>query len=197
MSLVPPRSPHAMASPPIAEIIPRHPSVRAPDEPDPPASAGRDLAWGDLESILRDGSGTTWLSVRTSESVHVRPIFAAWTGTSFVFASNPGAAKSRHLEADGSCSLAIDLGRAHLVVEGTAAKVTGPDDLARASRTLHDVYGWPTTVVGDQLDAPYAAPSSGGPPFDAYEVTPGRAFAFPTDDQFDPTRFTFVGQGPA
>ena len=124
--------------------------------------------------------------------MHVRPIFAAWTGTSFVFASNPGAAKSRRLDADGHCSLAIDLGRAHLVVEGTAERLTGEADLTRASTAMREVYGWPTTVVGDHLDAEGAAPSSGGPPFNAYEVTPARAFAFPTEDQFDPTRFTFA-----
>lgn len=59
-----------------------------------------------------------------------------------------------------------------------------------------DVYGWPTTVVCDELDAAYAAPSSGGPPFSAYEVTPRRAYAFPTNDQFDPTRFTFAAAQP-
>jgi hypothetical protein len=181
-----------MTSPPTAEIIPRHPSVRAPDQPGLPGAA-----WADLDDLLRNGSGTTWLSVNAGDAVHVRPIFAAWTGTTFVFASNPKAAKSRHVEANGRCSLSIDLRQAHLVIEGTAVRLTDSVDLARASRALHDVYGWPTTVAGDQLDAPYAAPSSGGPPFNAYEVTPTRAFAFPTDEQFDPTRFTFGVQEPA
>ena len=175
-----------MAMHPHAEIIPRSPRTLAPGDPDLPAAA-----WADLERLLLDGSGTTWLSVRGDHGVHVRPIFAAWTGTSFTFASNPHAAKSRHLDADGSCSLAIDLGVAHLVVEGRAARLTGEAALTRASTAMREVYGWTTTVVGDRLDAEVAAPSSGGPPFDAYEVTPAKAFAFPTDDRFDPTRFTF------
>jgi hypothetical protein len=78
-----------------------------------------------------------------------------------------------------------------VVVEGVAARLTGEHDLTRASHALRDVYGWPTTVVGDELEAPFAAPSSGGPPFRAYELTPAKAFAFPTDDQFEPTRFTW------
>jgi hypothetical protein len=53
-----------------------------------------------------------------------------------------------------------------LVVEGTAVRVTATPALERASRALVEVFDWPTTVVGDELDAPYAA----------------RAFAFPTDD---------------
>ena len=176
-----------MASRPDAEIIPRtHPRTRPPGDPDLPGAT-----WTDLEGLLLEGAGTTWLSVRRPHGVHVRPVFAAWTGATFVLASKASAAKSRHLDLDGHCSLAIDLGRAHVVVEGTAARLTGAVDLARASRAMLEVYDWPTTVVGDELDAPYAAPTSGGPPFRAYEVTPVRALAFPTDDQFEATRFTF------
>ena len=69
--------------------------------------------------------------------------------------------------------------------------ITTPHDLERAVAAFADVYGWPTTVAGDVIDAPYAAPSSGGPPFRVYELTPIRAHAFPTADQFEPTRFVF------
>ena len=176
-----------MTAHPHAEIIPRtHPRTRPEGDPDLPAAA-----WPDLEDHLREGSATSWLSVSTPHGVHVRPLFAAWTGTTFVFASNPDAVKSRHLDTEGRCTLAVDLGNAHLVVEGSAARLTGAPDLDRASRALLEVFDWPTTVVGDELDAPYAAPTSGGPPFRAYEVTPTRAFVFPTDDRFEPTRFTF------
>jgi hypothetical protein len=187
MSSRPPSGRSLVASQPLTEIIPRtHPATRPPGEPDlSPAD------WPELEALLREGSATTWLSVPSPDGVHVRPLFAAWTGSSFVLASKARAMKSRRLDSDGRCSLAIDLGRAHLVVEGDAIRLTGAADLDRASQAMRDVYDWPTTVVGDELDAPYAAPSSGGPPFRAYEITPVRAFAFPTDDQFEPTRFTF------
>ena len=99
--------------------------------------------------------------------------------------------KSRRLDEDGRCSLAIDLSQAHLVVEGMAIRLTAEVDLDHTSRTMMDVYDWPTTVVDGELDAPYAAPTSGGPPFRVYEITPQRAFTFPTNDQFEPTRFTF------
>ena len=176
-----------VASRPLTEIIPRtHPLTRPAGEPNLlPAE------WPELEALLREGSGTTWLSVPSPDGVHVRPLFAAWTGSSFVLASKDRAVKSRRLDEDGRCSLAIDLGRAHLVVEGMAIRLTEEADLDRASRAMMDVYDWPTTVVGGELDAPYAAPTSGGPPFRVYEITPQRAFAFPTNDQFEPTRFTF------
>lgn len=161
------------------------PYTRAPGDPAlPPA------AWPEIERLLRD-AGTTWLSVAAPHGVHVRPLFAAWTGSTFVIASKASAVKARRLEADGRCALALDLRHAHVVVEGTAARLTGPADLARASAALLDVYGWPTTVLGSQLDAPYAAPTAGAPPFSAYEIRPARILAFPTDDQFRPTRYTF------
>ncbi|WP_067654897.1 hypothetical protein [Nocardia harenae] len=121
--------------------------------------------------------------------MHTRPIFAAWTGREFVFASNAGAAKTPHLDADGSASLAIDLSSVHLVVEGHAARVVSGAGLAAASTAFREVYDWPTTVAGDELDAPYGAPTSGGPPYRVYALTPVRAFAFPTADQVHPTRF--------
>lgn len=149
-------------------------------------------AWSDVEASLRSGSAVSWLSIRgRSGGVRTRPIYAAWGGTSFFFASKASSAKTGDLQGDGAVSLAIDLITVHLVVEGTAGQLTADRDLRRASGALRDVFGWPTQVIGEELDAPYAAPTSGGPPFQAWELTPARAFAFPTQDQVEPTRFVF------
>jgi hypothetical protein len=149
-------------------------------------------SWPRIEGRLRSGAAVTWLSLRSERGVHTRPVFAAWTGTSFVHASNPGAVKTRHLEAGHPCSLALDLGPVHLAVEVRPARLTVQAELERAVAAFSDVYGWPTTVVGDEIDAPFAAPTSGGPPFRVYELTPIRAFAFPSSgDEFEPTRFVF------
>lgn len=149
-------------------------------------------AWSDVEASLRSGFAVNWLSVRgRSGGVRTRPIYAAWGGTSFFFASRASSAKTADLRGDGAVSLAVDLTTVHLVVEGTAAHLAADRDLSRASAALLDVFGWPTHVTGEELDAPYAAPTSGGPPFQAWELTPARAFAFPTQDQVEPTRFVF------
>lgn len=123
--------------------------------------------------------------------MHTRPLFAAWTGVSFVFATKATAVKTAHLATDGRVSLAIDVGSLHVVVEGTAVRLTSTADLERASAALRQVYEWPTEVVGDELDASYAAPTSGGPPFQAWELVPAKVIALPTDDDFEPTRFLF------
>jgi pyridoxamine 5'-phosphate oxidase-like protein len=137
--------------------------------------------------------GWFWLAtVRADGAPHVVPVFAAWADGSFFVASKDTAAKSRHLDADGRCVLSQDAGDLHLVVEGSARKVTDDAGLARASAAFAAVYDWPTRVDAGRLDADYGAPTSGGPPYDVYEVTPVKAFGFPTDgESFTPTRWRF------
>jgi hypothetical protein len=78
------------------------------------------------------------------------------------------------------------------VGEGTARRVTDEAALRRASAAFTDVYGWPATVAGERLDAEFGAPTSGGPPYDVYEIVPEMAFAFPTDGETTtPTRWRF------
>ena len=65
-------------------------------------------------------------------------------------------------------------------LEAVPARLMERSDLERASAAFREVYDWPTTVLG-----------SGGPPFRAHDLTSLRAHAFPTNDQIEPTRFTF------
>lgn len=148
-------------------------------------------SWAALEERLAAGEAATWLSLRSEDGVHTRPVFAAWTGHSFVHASNPRAVKTRYLDAGERCSLALQLDGTHLVIEAEPTRLTTGADLERARVAFDEVYGWPVTVTGDLIDAPYAAPTSGGPPFRVYELTPVRAHALPTEDTFQPTRFVF------
>lgn len=110
---------------------------------------------------LRKGSATFWLAtLRRDGARHVRPVFAAWTGTSFVVASNHDAAKSRNMRAGGRATITTDIGSLHIVVEGHARRVTDRERLQLASRAMQEVFGWPTEVVGEELDAEYGAPTS-------------------------------------
>jgi hypothetical protein len=137
--------------------------------------------------------GWFWLATVSADGApHVVPVFAAWGGSTFFVASKNTARKSHHLNADARCVLTHDAGDMHLVVEGVARKVTDDASLAMASAAFAAVYDWPTTASGGKLDADYGAPTSGGPPYDVYEVTPAKAFGFPTDgESFTPTRWRF------
>lgn len=148
--------------------------------------------WAEAERRFAKG-GWFWLStVRADGAPHAVPVFAAWGGESFFVASKDTAAKSRDLEADGRCVLSHDAGDLHLIVEGRARRITDADALARASEAFATVYEWPTRVGDGRLDADYGAPTSGGPPYDVYEVAPRKAFGFPTDGvSFTPTRWRF------
>jgi hypothetical protein len=150
--------------------------------------------WGQVAEVLGSGeAGPFWLSVsRGEDPPHVRPLFAAWGGESFYLASKSSAAKTAHLRRHPNASISIALDDLHVVVEGRATRVTDTDALAVASTAMLEVFGWPTRVAGDELDADYGAPTSGGPPYQVFELVPVTGYAFPLRDQVHPTRWTFL-----
>jgi hypothetical protein len=173
---------------PRSEVIARRGSGTAPAGRTPDLEP---IPWTRVDADLRRGEATCWLSAPTRRGVHTRPVFAAWTGESFVVASNAAAVKTRHLGTGGRCSLALGPSGAHLVFEVEPHRLTRREDLATAVTAFSEVYQWPTRIAGEERDAPYAAPTSGGPPFRVYELVPVRGHAFPTEDGFAPTRFLF------
>lgn len=152
------------------------------------------LDWAEARRRLTIGSWRWLATVRPDGAPHVMPVFGAWSeAASVVFvASKDTARKSRNLDADGRCVLAADVDGAHLVVEGEASRVRDADTLQRASAAFEQVYGWPTTVAGDELDADYGAPTSGGPPYRVYQIVPSKVFALPSAVDFMPTRWRFT-----
>jgi hypothetical protein len=149
--------------------------------------------WDWVQERLRSG-GWFWLAtVAKSGAPHVRPVFAAWNGTAFLLSSNQAAAKTRNLDADPRSSLTVAYDDLHLVAEGSTRRLRGEGELLAASTTFSAVYDWPTTPTDDdRLDAPYGAPTSGGPPYRVYELDPERIFTFPVDGElFAPTRWEF------
>ena len=150
------------------------------------------LPWNEAEQRLGQG-GWFWLAtVRPDGAPHVMPVFAVWSAGALYLASKDTARKSRNLAAEPRCVLTHDAGDLHLVVEGTARKVTDDAALARASEAFATVYDWPTRVSGGKLDADYGAPTSGGPPYRVYQVVPTKIFALPIDGSFLPTRLRFA-----
>ena len=174
---------------PTTEVIPR--TGRGTGAETPAGNSGP-LAWSEAQDRFLKG-GWFWLStVRPDGRPHAVPCFAAWSGPTFFVATKEGKRKTRNLDADGRCVLTTDAGDAHLIVEGRAARVRDEATLARAMHAFATIYEWPTRVEGDELDANYGAPTSGGPPYRVYEITPSVAFGLPTDGEaFAPTRWRF------
>jgi hypothetical protein len=156
------------------------------------AGNSRPVRWEDALQRLTKG-GWFWLAtVQPNGAPHVMPLFAVWSVSALYVASKGTAKKSRNLAADGRCVITTDAGDLHLIVEGVARRVRDEATLRRASDAFEAIYGWPTVVTGERLDAEYGAPTSGGPPYDVYEITPTKAFGLPTDgESFAPTRWRF------
>ena len=175
-------------STPITEVMPR--PGRGTN---PPSPTNVPLEWTSIEEALSGGQHPVWLTTTNEHGVpHVVPVFAAWDGQAFFVATKSTARKTRDLLATGRCVLAFDTGEVHLVVECSTRRATSEVALQRAVAAFNAVYGWPTTVVGDELDAPFAAPTSGGPPLQAWEMLPTIAFGFVADGvSAAPTRWRF------
>jgi hypothetical protein len=176
-------------SSPITEVMPR---TGRGTEANTDAGNNLPLEWQAAVAKFEEG-GWFWLgTVRPDGRPHDMPCFAAWSGSSFFVASKATTRKSRNLDANPNCVLTRDAGDVHIIIEGVARRVTGESGLRRASEAMKRIYEWPTTPTGDELDAEYGAPTSGGPPYRVYEITPRRAFGLPADgESFAPTRWRF------
>lgn len=152
----------------------------------------RPIRWEDAQERLTKG-GWFWLStVRPDGAPHAMPVLAVWSESALYVSSKGTARKARNLAADGRCVITTDTGDLHLIVEGEARRVRDEATLRRASDAFKAIYDWPTVVTRDKLDAEYGAPTSGGPPYNVYEITPTKAFGFPTDgESFTPTSWRF------
>lgn len=96
--------------------------------------------------------------------------------------------KSRNLVRDPRCTLSVATHPFDLVLEGSADRVVDPAVL-QAVAAEYNAGGWPCSVDGDALTAPFSAPSAGPPPWYVYRFTPATVFAFGTAEPYGATRF--------
>jgi hypothetical protein len=77
-----------------------------------------------------------------------------------------------------------------LVLEGEAGRVTDAPTLEQVAALYREV-GWPATVEGDALTAPFSAPSAGPPPWQLYRFAFHTAFGVATVEPYGATRWRF------
>jgi len=147
-----------------------------------------------LEQLKRFVSGphsSTWLSTtRPDGRPHLTGIGAVWLDDRFWFTSGPATRKSRNLNENPGCAIALSLPDIDLVVEGTAARVTDDATLERLAGVFRD-QGWPASVADGALTAEYSAPSAGPPPWFLYELTPTVAYGVATEEPYGAMRWRF------
>ena len=151
------------------------------------------LPWSEVLSYLARAEAFWLATADRSGHPQLRPLFAVVTDGALHFSSNPNAQKARNLGVEPRCALAAHTDDFDLIVEGTSRRVTDSDELERVAASYRDKYGWPVTVVGDAMDAPYGAPTAGPPPYAVFRVEPSRAYAIGIHDRTNArsTRFVF------
>jgi len=113
-----------------------------------------------------------------------------WLDDRFWFTSGPATRKSRNLNENPGCAIALSLPDIDLVVEGTANRVTDNATLERLAGVFRD-QGWPASVADGALTAEYSAPSAGPPPWFLYELKPTVAYGVATEEPYGAMRWRF------
>ena len=153
------------------------------------------LPWSRPHDLLAAGPpqpGNTFFlgTSRPDGRPHVAGVGVFWHDGDLYFTSGPGTRKARNLAANPACTISIALEGIDLVLEGDATRVTDPPTLELVATQAREG-GWPATVEGDALTAPYSAPSAGPPPWHLYRFTFHTAFGVATAEPYGAMRWRF------
>ena len=149
------------------------------------------LAWSRVLAQLErtDYRATHWLATTGPDGgPHVAGVGAMWDGGKFYVVSGRATRKSRNMEKNPSCTIAVSMPDVDLVMEGTATRVSDPAMLTRLAKRYAD-NGWPAEARDGAITAPYSAPSAGPGPWHLYEFTPETVTAVATAEPHGATRW--------
>jgi pyridoxamine 5'-phosphate oxidase-like protein len=130
-------------------------------------------------------------TVRPDGRPHSAGVGAVWADDALYFVGGPGTRRSRNLAANPACSISVRLRGIDLVLEGEAHRVTDSPTLTRLAAVFR-TGGWPATVDGDALTAPFSAPSAGPAPWHLYRLTLHTAFGVASEEPHGATRWDFA-----
>lgn len=152
------------------------------------------IPWSRARDALASGFGPEFTyflgTVRPDGTPHLAGVGAVWTEDTLWFETGPGTRKARNLAVNPACTIACRLPGIDVVLEGRAERVADADTLERVVAVYRGV-GWPATVDGDALTAPYSAPSAGPPPWHLYRFDCHTAFGCATKEPYGATRWRF------
>ena len=135
------------------------------------------LPWDVAHAALRDAELYWVTTVRADGRPHVVPLVGVWDDDAFVFCTGPAEQKARNLEAHAD--VAVTTGNntwqdgVDVVVEGTAARVTGRPELQRLADAYFAKYGedWHFEAADDTFGL-------GDDAALVFRVTPSKVIAF-------------------
>lgn len=159
-------------------------------------SGSAELAWSRALDILASDTPTADLTffvatVRPNGRPHSAGVGAVWVDGALYFKGGPATRRSRNLAANPACSVSVRLRGLDLVLEGDAHRVTDSATLERVA-AVYRTGGWPASVEGDALTAPFSAPSAGPAPWHLYRLTLHTAFGVASAEPHGATRWDFA-----
>lgn len=154
------------------------------------------LPWSRPRDVLAADTATADLTffvgtVRPDGRPHSAGVGAVWVDDALYFVSGPGTRRARNLAKNPACTVSVRLRGIDLVLEGDAHRVTLAATLELVAKTYRDG-GWPASVEGDALTAPFTAPSAGPPPWHLYRLTLHTAFGVASAEPHGATRWDFA-----
>ncbi|MFD5245333.1 pyridoxamine 5'-phosphate oxidase family protein [Amycolatopsis sp. NPDC058340] len=155
-----------------------------------------ELPWSRARDVLAEDTPTADLTffvttVRPDGRPHSAGVGAVWVDDALYFKGGPGTRRSRNLAANPACTVSVRLRGIDLTMEGEAHRVTDPATLEQVA-AVYRSGGWPATVEGDALTAPFSAPSAGAPPWYLYRLTLRRAIGVAGAEPHGATRWDFA-----
>jgi hypothetical protein len=155
-----------------------------------------ELPWSRPRDILASDTPQADLTffvstVRPEGRPHSAGVGAVWVDGALYFVGGPGTRRSRNLAVNPACTVSVRLRGIDLVVEGEANRVTDSSTLEHVAAVSH-TGGWPASVEGDALTAPYSAPSAGPAPWHLYRLTLHTAIGVASAEPHGATRWDFV-----
>ncbi|MEU3271036.1 pyridoxamine 5'-phosphate oxidase family protein [Saccharomonospora sp. NPDC006951] len=155
-----------------------------------------ELPWSRARDILDADTPKEMLTffvatVRPDGRPHSAGVGAVWVDDALYFTGGPGARRSRNLAVNAACTVSVSLRGIDLVMEGTALRVTDSPTLERLAAAYREG-GWPATVEGEALTAPFSAPSAGPPPWHLYRLNLHTAIGVASAEPYGATRWDFT-----
>ena len=154
------------------------------------------LPWNrarDVLEALEPSAHVTWFlgTARRDGRPHAAGVGAMWYDGDLYFTSGDGTRKSRDLAGNPVGTISVSLTGIDLVFEGDVTRVTDRPTLD-ALAVKYNKGGWPATVEGDALTAPFSAPSAGPPPWLLYRFRFDTVFGVAGAEPHGATKWRFA-----
>jgi hypothetical protein len=135
----------------------------------------------------------TWFlgTARPDGRPHAAGVGAMWYDGDLYFTSGDVTRKSRDLASNPAGTISVSLSGIDLVFEGGVSRVTDRTTLDALAKKYNDG-GWPASVEGDALTAPFSAPSAGPPPWNLYRLGYDTVYGVAGAEPHGATRWRFA-----